>query len=104
MFSSPQWREDRQRRNKSSKDRGPIGLDIVEFKLSQKTFKKTVLQKQELYRLNIRNQISEKKQSIHGSSRAGRSTLNSRDNQNAGETGNLNHFTVNKGFFVNRDM
>ena len=86
----------------------PYPDDILEFKLSQKTFKKTVLQKQEEYREKIRSHLAEKKKNLVDFCRTGgaRTMIDGSEvkKDNKDGTVNMNHFTVNKGYFVNRDM
>ena len=85
---------------------------IISYKLSQQTFKKTVLQKQEDYRTDLRIQAIEQKKNLvdfHRPFGAGVS-----QDKNPDKIGNMPHATVNRGYavghmtlnkayFINRD-
>lgn len=85
---------------------------VVSYKLSQQTFKKTVLQKQEDFRADLRIQAIEQKKNLVDFHRPFGVGLS--QDKNPDKIGNMPHATVNRGYavghmtlnkayFINRD-
>ena len=89
-----------------------IAPNVVSYKLSQRTFKKTVLKKQEDYKADLRNQAIEQKNNLVDFQRP--FGMGDRPDKNPDKIGNMPHATVNRGYavghmtlnkayFINRD-